>query len=185
MDREHSETASQSRRTDNSSQQLFDDAFDVRSSADPSARPQALASFSGFQNALLVHQKRLKVSSTQLFRASLKIDSLIANYYFMMSVLKINGFRAGPDDAHQRKMTRIAVSRTIEYHDSLLEERRRFLQYHGALLESASEVDYLKITDKLLEAIDLQITAAEDLAERMEARTTKTDWRTFKHRPLG
>jgi hypothetical protein len=133
-----------------------------------------------------VHQKRLKVNSTRVFRATNAINALIDNYNAMISShLKLGCPQTGPSGAEMRKMARIAISQAIDQHDHLIEERRFTLEEHGALLELASEITYLRLSDKLLEAIDLQIAAAEDLTQRVEARRSQSGWKAFKQAPVG
>lgn len=145
-----------------------------------------LASLESFQNALLVHQKRLKVNSTKIFRTANAIGPLIENYHAMISThLKVGRLTTGPSNAGLRRMARAAISRAIEQYDQLIEERRCTLEEHGALLELASEITYLRLTNKMLEAINLQIAAAEDLDQRMEARRLEAGWKAFKQTPAG
>jgi hypothetical protein len=143
--------------------------------------PRPLGSTENFQNALLVHQKRLKANSAEIFRSATAVQQLIDNYHNMIALhLKSGGIMSGPSGADLRKMARTAIGHAIEKYDGLLEARRRVLEEHGALLELASEITYLRAATRLLDAIDLQIVAAEDLGQRMAARASNSRWNVFK-----
>lgn len=162
---------------------LQDKLAGVQSVNDHTAPPCALNPMSVLQNGVLIHQKRLKISASQLLRSLVTIDPLISEYYAEMEIARASGFRAGPDAAERRKRKRVEIAQAINRYDSLLEARRQILEKQDAWLQSVFEVKELSGTDKLLEAINMQIAAAEDLAERMGAREAKKDWKTFKHIP--
>lgn len=164
-------------------QRLRDKLQAIQSLDTPTAPQCDLDLISVFRNAILVHQKRLKTSASQLFKALITIDPLILEYYAAMEMVKANGFKAGPDAARARKQKRTDIAQAIERYDSLLEERRQILQKQDTWLHATFEVREFKGTDKMLEAINMQIAAAEDLSERVAAREANNEWKTFKDVP--
>jgi len=94
----------------------------------------------------------------------------------------VNGFETGEATTKAREQKHDHIVQAIEHYDSLLEVCRAILEKQDSWLEKASDIEGLSTTDQMLEAINTQIAAAEEMEKRMVVREEQSDsstcWQT-------
>jgi hypothetical protein len=140
----------------------------------------AAIDLSNFSNTILLHEKRLKVNSTQLGKGKRCITHLIAEDNKQWEVLKKTGFRGGLHASTQIKDRRRRLIDALERCDNLLEARRADLQAHSQWIEDALRTPNVCVATRLLQSIEIQIAASEDLDEMMAEREQNAVWNAFR-----
>ena len=126
---------------------------------DISTMPSIPKDLTEFENTNLVHQKRLKVNNSQITRVTFEFSELKARY--------LTTWTTPPTTtAAFRDHILSQLKGLCTRHAGLLNVRRKMLEHQQYWLENGMQVQPIQDSDRLLMAIDTQIEAADDLAQR-------------------
>ena len=128
----------------------------VASSSATNPTPKDLTEF---ENANLIHQKRLKVNNSQITKATFEFSELKARY---MTTLTNPPSTTAAFRDHILSQLRSLCTR----HEGLLNVRKDMLENQQHWLEISMDLGMIQNSDRLLMAIDMQVEAAKDLAQR-------------------
>lgn len=127
-----------------------------------SPNSMSLSSITAFNNAGVVHQKRLKVNCSQI--AKCQNDFNIAKFQFSQMLTD----KFSSTNRVDRIKTLNKLDGLVTRYEALYENRFEMLRKQDAWLEEALEVEHIMYTDELEQALDMQIAATQDLVQRKE-----------------
>lgn len=110
--------------------------------------PPTFGTVEAFQNANLVHQKRLKVNSSVLTKCRNDFNQLKEQYKQMIT-------HPPSIPSHRRKEVFKQLTDLCERYNKLLENRRDTHQIYSEWLEQALDVPQICATDELLGALEM------------------------------
>ena len=120
------------------------------------AIPSTLVSLTSFNNANMVHQKRLKVNNSQLTKCSNDFNTLKAQYQQMQTTPPTT-------TVAERNKVLTKLKDLCQRYQSFIDNRREIIGEQDAMLEQSLDVPHIMYTDELGQALDMQIATTQAL----------------------